>query len=224
MSVAVAIMHVPTARGRPEIVRQLLAQWPHADVVEDRRREGAWPTARRAWERLAATGSTHALLLQDDAIPCDDMALQVLAARDAIPEGLLSFYTRRARFVATAREADSSWYWSPDGAYGLALLMPREWIHSMLAWGDREIEPSYPHDDNRVSLWARSSGCGVFVSCPSLVTHADLPSLLGHRWAHTPGLEWRGHDRAPIDWSRGASSPPRMRATVRTKGALLRGG
>lgn len=220
MSVAVAIMHVPSARGRAEIVQRQLGLWPDARVIEDPHREGVWPTARRGWEWLASTSASHVLLMQDDAIPCFDMPQQVLAARDAIPRGVLCFYTRRAKSLAAAKAAGSSWYWTPDDAYGQALLMPREWVPEMLDWIERRIEPSYKHDDNRVGLWARFSGRGVYVSCPSLVSHARVPSVLGHYWSDVPGLAWRDDEPGPIDWTRGVANPPRSPMTVKTRGVL----
>jgi hypothetical protein len=221
VSLSVAIMHVSSAVDRRKHVDSIVdATHGTAHVIEDTSRAGPWPTAKRAWERCAQSGS-HALVIQDDAIPCVAFMDQLSGAIAARPGSVIGLYTQRRQAVAKARDAGSSWIWGPDAVYGVAIVMPVPMVDAFLSWERSHIRSDYPHDDNRVALWARSLGIGCWITCPQLVDHAQGPSLLRHRWANG-GAPWPiGSDISAVDWSAGLMNPARLPASVQAWRALI---
>lgn len=210
VTLSIAVMHAPWARARAERLASLVTDLGGALVVEAVRGAGVWDTARRAW--LAhAPEATHHLVVQDDAEPCARFRERALGAIAARPAHVVTLYTHRAREVARAREAGASWCWGPDCAYGVASLMPVGMIASFLAWEKAHVRANYPHDDNRLGLWARATGRGAWTTVPQLVDHADLPSTLRHRWTQRAPCP-AGDDE--IHWERGLVDPVRIPRAV----------
>jgi hypothetical protein len=210
-------MHAPWSEVRTARLASLVAALGGADVVSAMRGAGVWDTARRAW--LAhAPGATHHLVVQDDAEPCALFRERVLDAIAARPAHVVTLYTHRAREVASARERGAAWCWGPDAVYGVASLLPVAWIAPFLAWEREHVRADYPHDDNRLGLWARATGRGVWTTCPQLVDHASLPSTLRHRW--TQRAPWPAGDD-DIHWERGTADPVRIPLTVPARHALI---
>lgn len=218
-TLSVAIMHAPWSKPRAARVEALAASVGPAHIVHAVRGAGVWDTARRAWEWGAGDGASHHLVLQDDAIPCAGFRDRVLEAIAARPRHVVTLYTHRAQQVAAARASGRAWCWGPDAAYGLAILMPRERVADFLAWERASVRPEYPHDDNRLTLWCRSTGEGVWVTCPQLVDHARLPSTLAHSWPG--GAPWFEPLPGAIDWTAGTADPVRIPANVRAHVALI---
>lgn len=217
--ITAAIMHVPGV-GRDDSLASIVSALEpmKAEIVADPERRGVWPTARRAWVTGLDAGGTHHLVIQDDAAPCSRFRELLSSAVAQKPDAILSLFTMRRLPVEEARGRGLSWAWGPDAAYGLALLMPVGMIGAMLAWEREHIREDYPHDDNRVALFARASGLGVWLTCPQLVNHGALPSLLGHRWS-SHGAPWlSGGD--DVDWTAGADAPVHIPANVRWRAAL----
>ena len=217
VTLSITVMHAPWSRARAERIDALVADLGGAYVVEAVRGAGVWDTARRAWLAHGAL-ATHHLVVQDDAVPCARFRERVLGAIAARPAHVVTLYTHRAREVAAARERGDAWAWGPDCAYGVASILPCEMIAPFLAWSEAHVRADYPHDDNRLGLWARATGRGVWTTVPQLVDHAPLPSTLRHRW--TQGAPCPAGDDE-IHWERGLVDPVVIRANVSTRHALI---
>ena len=153
---------------------------------------GEWETMARAWRvaQDAATKGhmTHALVLQDDAIPVEGFTRTVLAAIDQHPEKPLSLYLGRKKparwetnvaFAVNVAEREGfSWLQSSHLLHGVALVMPAPWIAPMLAWCRKSNAPY----DERIGFWIRNVlRVPVLYPQPSLVDHNDdTPSLVRH--------------------------------------------
>ena len=177
------------------------------DVVEDPKREGVWPTTKRAWKRLWVTTGTHALVLQDDMLPCLGFYSLATAAIEANPSVPICFFTmRRMTLVEPARRAGLSWAAAPDVAIGGSTVMPMHLLEDFLKWEARNVDPAYPHDDGRLCLWAIDTKRLIWVTIPSLLQHVGDKSTLGHGGLdRTAG--WYEDNPPDIDWTKGLYRP-----------------
>lgn len=176
-----------------------------------------WDTHSRAWAAcLGQTGTTHGLVLEDDALPCGDMPMGAEDAARRFPDSAISLYFgdhenkyNRASRVRRARDAarlasdfdDVSWISTPGLWWGVAVILPVPWIEPMLAYWSKRKTGLY---DERISKWITMHEKGpVYNVWPSFVDHADGPSLLrrnrkpGRRAFRTVGsiLNWDPNGR-----------------------------
>lgn len=163
--ISAAIIHTP-GRGRESLVSAVLEQLPHARVLEDMdgagdyhiaNRRGCWPMARCAW--MAATGDHH-IVLEDDAVLCADFAARLADVAAMAPQSVVSLF-RGSRWCS------------------VATLMPRSVIGRWLDWTEGECRIR-PHHDQLIDIGCIQLGIEHLYADPSIVDHADVPSLLGH--------------------------------------------
>lgn len=200
MTTSYAIMAHP--KRRDEAVR--LAQRTHiteSAIVWDQH-DDEWDTGSRAL--ATAWGDWHCVL-QDDAIPIPDLRTHIEHAIAFAPQrtaislyvGTLRPHAQRvARAVAEADITGASWLSAPTLYWGVAVLIPTEGIPAILN------TPSRMPYDRRIGEIFRSQHRPVLYTWPSLVDHADTPSLLhdrgGERRAHRVGIPAWGHSTVPI--------------------------
>lgn len=209
--IAVTIMHAPWVAQRAARIRALEAQ-TGGQVVNAVNGAGVWDTARRAWACGAvlakSTGASHVVVIQDDVIPCARWRKRTEEALAARPNSVVSFYCHPKAPVAAARAAGASWCWGKDCAYGQASALPLRMVKQFLEWSAAHIRPEYKHDDNRLALFARSLGLGVWITVPQLVDHEQIASSLGHGWGGRAIAPWfLGNSMDPIDWGRQSITP-----------------
>lgn len=151
---------------------------PGVEVVCDINTDGVWPTARRAWLNYPKT-ATHRLVIQDDVFPCVDFLTGAAAALAARPDVPVSFYANR-QAIGEAREKGVHWAAINDGCWGQAMCLPTTLIPSLMEWVDHHIDPSFKHDDTRITMWCLETGQRVWCTAPSLVEHIGAAhSILG---------------------------------------------
>lgn len=160
---------------------------------------------RRAWTWAATQPSEWTLIIQDDAIPIGSMLQHLSAGLATLPRpGLVSLYLgtsypthwqRQIRAaIHRADEQDAAWIESTHLLHGVAVAAPTSWASFI---GEALIRPDTTRDkpyDETVCDLARSSQWPVFYTWPSLVDHADGPTLLEHpdgRGREKPRHAWR---------------------------------
>lgn len=149
---------------------------------------GEWSNHRRAWVALSGSNAEWSVVLQDDAVPVAQIATQAEQALTVAPGPVVSFYAGRSyppetvrpfsRAVDRADWAGVSWIVTKRLFWGVAVAVRTELIVDMLRTADRV--PKGVAYDERLSYWAQKVG-GVAYTWPSLVDHADGPSLVTHR-------------------------------------------
>lgn len=154
----------------------------------------------RAWERTAEVDAEWALTLEDDAIPVPGFLEQTERALTAAPEAVVSFYLGMAKprrwqeripsAIARADIEDAHWLTAPHAIHAVAIA-----IHAELRrdWLDFAHDSKLPIDE-RVSAWCVARGHRVAYAHPSLVEHADGPTLIQHRDGkprNEPRVAWR---------------------------------
>lgn len=177
--------------GHPDREREATAlAWALGGTLcLDEHGAGENATGDLAWETwrspLTPPAEWH-VVMQDDALPVPDIARQAPAALAAAPGPVVSFYLGtnyppytigpcRAA-IGRADATGSAWITAPRLFWGVAIAIRTDLIPDMLT-AVRKIKRPY---DERISRWAEQSGHTVAYTWPSLVDHADGPSLVGH--------------------------------------------
>lgn len=166
-----------------------------------------WRNARAAWLMHDPAADWH-VLLQDDAVVCDDFLAGMAAALDHVPQtnAIVSPYLGRGRHVPQkwarlAERADgegAAWVVTQKLMWGVCIAIPTRHIADMIAFADRR--PGIP-DDMRVAGWVTRTAREVWYTWPSLVDHREVPSLTKHNAPDRRAIRHHSGSAMEIDWS-----------------------
>jgi hypothetical protein len=145
---------------------------------------------RWAWAELACTASESEwiVVIEDDALPCNDFREQLDSALDVCPVDIASFYLGKCRpkpwmpfveqAVARALSEQACWITSDAVIHAVCVaIRGPELVESMLNRTSKHFRPI----DERISFWCRQFGHETCYSFPSLVDHDDdLPTTVVH--------------------------------------------
>lgn len=175
-----------------------------------------WVTGRMAWEAHDPDADWH-MVIQDDALVCDDLISGLEKALDVLgPKGLVCAYSGTGkphqahikRAIAHAADKGHSWWCSRSLCWGVAIIAPVDTIGPMLKWGShpKRMHINY---DKKIGIYYRDvkKWCTWYTN-PSLVDHRDGESLVGHGTTSATGRRahsWHTGSALDIDWSR---TPP----------------
>lgn len=182
MNVSCAVMAHP--RREALAVKLALALGDGTSVVWDRQND-EWDTGRRAWETYSHS-ATHHLVVQDDAIVCEDLVAGLGKALEHVPaEAAVSLYTgtlrpdgrRVSEAVYRAERTDAAWIVMPDIKWGVALCVPTAMVPNMIDRAEASKGRVY---DSKLAGYFRSVGWSVWCTYPSLVDHRDEPGIVRH--------------------------------------------
>jgi hypothetical protein len=192
------------------MLEQLRAEDPavKVEVVEDKEREGSWPTYLRTL--TATSGASHHLVLNDDLTLCKDFVAAVREVARARPNNLISLYTN-SPVVLRARRRRESWI-ENTGVEGPAVIWPTALIAEFIKWQSIHVASDFPFEDIRVSMWLIKTSKPAFATVPSLAQHLGYQSsLLGLNSASKVAAWYVGDSRSAlgIDWRQGLRSPAR---------------
>lgn len=172
--ISVSVMAHPKREDHIDYLHKQLGPVP---VAWDRK-DSVWDTAKRAWD-LHGDQSAYHVVVQDDAIICDDFyeRLQsiILAYPDSayclyMGENLKSLKGNIERPVTVGKKIQ----------WGVAICLPVIHIKKALAFGDRwNNRYGTMHDDTRLSRYCQSKSLNVVYPVPSLIDHRHSPSLIG---------------------------------------------
>lgn len=171
--------------GHPRRQRQanILAWALGGHLVLDEDGAGENPTGDHAWAAYDPAAAWH-VVMQDDALPVPDIARQAPAALTAAPAPVVSFYLGTSYppqtvrpckdAIGKANDTGSAWITAPRLFWGVAVAIRTELVPDML----RSVRRCQLPYDERISRWAECAGHQVAYTWPSLVDHADGPSLI----------------------------------------------
>lgn len=174
---------------------------------------------------------THAVIVQDDAVVCENFGETVEKVADVFPEQTVCLFYPGAkmhsrRYRDKARQQQSSFFPLSrlDFMPVVAVLWPRVQAESLMAWVEGRTIPGlrapYRSDDAVCGSWMRHTKTQVYATLPSLVEHPDDTDPV----KDGPQKAGRGADRSrvaasfvegdplAIDWSTPPSAPGRGRA------------
>jgi hypothetical protein len=180
-----------------------------ATVAVDDGSIGADANHLRAWELTAAHPSDWAIVLEDDAQPVPHFLTQAIEALDVAPAPIVSLYLGRgkprtwqhriAQALDQADRAGAHWITTHHLLHAVTVAMRTDLRDDWIDWAQTSTLPI----DERLGEWARHRGHQVAYTVPSLVEHADWPTLIRHRdrQPRQPGrIAWRTGTRDR--WSR----------------------
>ncbi|WP_280246168.1 hypothetical protein [Nocardia abscessus] len=177
-----------------------LARTLGAVIALDDGSKGAGANHLEAWRLTNGLETEWAAVLEDDAQPVPGFTQQAEQALAAAPEPVVSLYLGRTRPVrwqdrisrALVRidERDPHWLTCTHLLHAVAVA-----IHTDLRgdWLDFATDNTLPPDE-RMTAWCIARGHTVAYSWPSLVQHADGPTLVEHsNTGNTtaPRIAWR---------------------------------
>ena len=192
MILSVAVVAHPARLGAAEKLAADLS----AGLFVDEYGMGEWENHARALAWAAEGPSSHVLVVQDDAVPIPGFLRLAAEAVEQYPDGPIGFYVGRQRpirrtverAVRTAEQQGASWLEHRSLLWGVATSVPVADIPLFLEWARSSRLPY----DERLGEWYRRRGVPVRYTWPSLVDHADGPSVITGRAARAPGrVAWR---------------------------------
>ena len=142
-----------------------------------------------------------------------------MAAR---PDEAVSFYSARA-LVPEAHARGESWADQPARSWlnAQAVALPHALADLFVSWEGRQpaevTAPWKKSYDMRLSAFLAHLGRKVCLTVPSLVDHAQVPSVMGHPKS-TGGRPrvaalFQAHDTRYIDWTRTGSTTKKAGST-----------
>lgn len=195
VSLEARVMAHPSRRRQAE----RLALQIGASVVFDPSPGGkpsAWRCAARAWSQEARLATTHILVCQDDALPCDGFNVKVVEAIQRRPQAMLSFY------VGSIHHVRRDWIrhervGAPDVPLPLnhfvptvALAMPVSVAAAAMAYLGRKLPKGWGFDDEAFKMYRQSARTvGAYATIPCLVSHDNKPRSVmrhGHHGKRVP--------------------------------------
>lgn len=174
-----------------------LADRVNADYVSvDRGDLGCLGNHRAAWQWHLEHPADWAVTLEDDAEPVDGFRDQLGAALAVAPvtAPIISLYLgggylddpRIRTRVVQAQHNGICWLLTHGTVlHAVALAIRGDLVSSALSQLTRSKQPP----DRSLSRWARGSAHDVAYSCPSIVEHRDMPSLV-QRFERAPRRAW----------------------------------
>jgi hypothetical protein len=192
-------------------VRLSVAVMAHADRIDQAERLAATTGAKllvddgtlgeiangdQAWGLHDPEADWH-LVLQDDAQPIDNLLHHVTAALEHAPRTAVSLYVGTGRpkqdavqrAIQLATDRGTAWLEHPTLLWGVAVAMPTDHIGPFLQWAKTSHLPY----DRRIGAYWQQVRTPVRYTWPSLVDHADGPTLVTHPWGppKAPRRAWR---------------------------------
>lgn len=135
--------------------------------------------------------ATHRMVIQDDAILCNDFMEAAYKCITFKPDGIWTLYQPlEDKYEGYFRTC------VPHIA-GVCIIMPREIIQDVWNWCD-EHQPDNEHDDSCISLYCFYNTILPMTICPSLCDERG-DSLLGHNAARP--LNFNKHAAHVKDWA-----------------------
>ena len=180
-----------------------LAQQVKADFISfDNGLLGCDGNHNTVQHHLANLPSTWSLVLEDDAVPVESFRTQLEAALPMAPSPIVSLYygrkrpphwqTRMAKALQIAEGCDASWIVASRLLHAVGYAIRTELLPSLL-----DHDSDLPSDQH-ISNWAIRYGHLVSYTVPSLVDHADWPTIVDHPDGdrRTPGrTAWKAGTR-----------------------------
>jgi hypothetical protein len=174
------------AHRERETMADQLAVKVHPTVVSvDTGRMGANTNHLFVWNHLAHEDTRWSVVLEDDAEPIDDFRDHLEAALEAAPFPIVSLYLGQKRppqhqadiadALAKADANQAHWIVATQLFHAVAVAIHTELLPDML----NNMKTYLPIDEN-IGQWSRRAGHPIAYTNPSLVDHADGPTLITH--------------------------------------------
>ena len=137
---------------------------------------------RRVWQWLFQRADEWAIVLEDDAVPVPNFRTQLAQALKHAPTPLVSLYLGRMRppwaqdhiLTAVANAGDADWIVSNHMLHAVGYAVRVDLLPSLMS------QPLNTPVDQHISAWAQTESIDISYPWPSLIDHADLPTIVDH--------------------------------------------
>lgn len=217
MSVSTGIVAHTSRRLETGKLLDLLGEYYRGQVYLDDGTLGCEGNHLRTWRGAHEHAVRHRLLwcvvLEDDAVPVDHYCADLEMALDNAPSPVVSLYLGRGRpeyaqkKIERAIEMNRPYCVASRLYHCVAVAIRTDLVPGMIETATKAVNEADKAIDEAITEWCKQQMWPVAYANPSLVEHADGPSLTRHR----------GNDRAPVyrkawvtgtrtDWWRGTSA------------------
>lgn len=171
----VIMSHPSREQYAEELFLQLLDQNINYLAIEtDRENLGVWENAKHAWLRPAVKpGANYRIVIQDDAILCDNFIQKAETFIEQHAGHVISFYYGDNPQAHKEIKPD---YFDTMLNHAVCLAIPTAEIEDMIQYCD--FQPECTGDDMKIRRWLITNGRTCRYSNPSLVQHRDIPSIV----------------------------------------------
>jgi len=145
---------------------------------------------KKVWAHLNDYPTEWSIVLEDDAIPVDGFIEQAEQALRVAPAHVVSFYMgkhhiptldwnhRKQQAIVQAELVDAHWMITNQLLHAVAVAIRTTYIPSM--WHHINQMPDAFPIDEAITHWVCNTGHNVAYTWPSLIDHADQPTLFRH--------------------------------------------
>ena len=203
---ALSVSHCPWIGGRAKSMENLRhalgiegESCVGADAYhEERERAPWWLWSESMWRWAASQDhTTHAVLLQDDAIATPH-AWPILSAMVAArPTDVISLHCLHPAAMTLCREG-VRWASTCDGLVGLGYVFPRQALVDFLAWRPKNLRPGGAQElaeDSHINIWAISTGRRILHPLPTVLDHdTSVGSTNQAQTCGSPRVLWSDGD------------------------------
>lgn len=214
MKIASLVQHHP---NRAHLLPALLERMPADTVVVTDPEPDSLSNPLRCYReclRSIPADATHALIVQDDAVPHPDFPTVMERCVESRPDRIICFFVAThpplgaKRMIEAARAGDSwSELVSTEFLPVVATCWPADLAREFYTWLERVILPVKRSDDGAAGRWIRQRSIRPVATVPCLVQHPDVEvSLIGKRAmaglnrARVALLDPEGRDILSIEW------------------------
>lgn len=213
-SFALAIPHAPWRPERVESLSRLLRDLgfdhpkPSPEGLVSHRvfsdREPNWSWSEKIWRwGYDCLNTTHLLQLQDDVQVGPAFWPHLSKLVRAVPDQIIGLESVHPVSTLLYNSSGSSWYTTTDGLIGVAYVIPRALLGSLLDWRQNSLRADAAkrlNEDQLVGIFSASTSRHIWHPVPTIVDHdTDLPSTYGN--------DRHSHRRPPVTTVRGAKPP-----------------
>lgn len=205
MTISVAVMAV---RERAHFVDQLCGRLGVGEdrVVWDQKRDRC-DTGLRAMQHHDPD-ATHHLVIQDDALACNDLLAGIERLVEHTGEHPVSLYVSKVRphpqqvqeRFKDARNAGKTLLKLRGPLWGVGIVFPTQHLDDLCRWFPAQKHPNY---DMRVSRWyMRRKRIDALYTIPSLVNHRPVtenPSTIPDRTGNRQAFQFIGENTSALD-------------------------
>lgn len=150
---------------------------------------GCEPNHRKVWLwHLEHCTTEWAISLEDDAQPVPNFREQAAAALTQTDSHIVSFYLgkhrlpvwekRKQRAMTAAEHDDAHWLTGTTLLHAVGVAIRTDLLSDLLTYST-QFPTTFPNDE-AITHWANNEGHAVTYTWPSLVDHADQPTLFVH--------------------------------------------
>lgn len=176
MKISISVMAHPSRAEFFPYLREKLGDIPFAIDEEGK---GVWANRKKALALRDPKADFH-LIVQDDAIICDDFLKKAKDVLDGVGKGgmiAVSFYYGRQKLKQkeALRGLHHGYVLNDWLTWGLAVCLPTKIIPGMIEFCDKM---KMPQDDHRIARFLKLNNIKVYYPIPSLINHRIGKSLV----------------------------------------------